>query len=253
MSSSKTVYAFQANIESFIAYHGIERCGFLTLTFPDDVKDVSEASRRFNSFRTNFLSLLALGYIGVYERTKRGVIHFHFVVALPQEIRGNFDFAQVKARNYRSVNKYLRKVWKILRTKLPEYGFGRHQLVPVLSNAGICSYLAKYLIKGFECRMPEDKGFRFIRTSRANLWRKATCRFSWLGYGGEKWRKALAAWVSHVATIVEDGIFRRTGFVVRLNESNYSDLLRLFFGSDWCYKHRHTINYGFDSGFFLVN
>ncbi|MDK4685633.1 hypothetical protein QDY72_10800, partial [Kingella negevensis] len=69
------------NIQSFINYFGMQNCGFLTLTFSDDVKCVYEASKRFNSFRTNFLTKVTLSYIGVYERHKSGRIHFHFVVA----------------------------------------------------------------------------------------------------------------------------------------------------------------------------
>ncbi|OAM40851.1 MULTISPECIES: hypothetical protein [Eikenella] len=51
----KSAYVLQLNVKSFIDRHGIERVGFLTLTFADDVKCPKEAQRRFNSLRSNFL------------------------------------------------------------------------------------------------------------------------------------------------------------------------------------------------------
>lgn len=122
VSASKPAYSFTANVQAFVDHFGIENCGFLTLTFSEKVDCVHEASRRFNSFRTNFLSKVSKGYIGVYERHKSGVIHFHFVVAflgnIFSEVRGGavvcFDHEEVKNKRlnrkqrYASANKYLK-------------------------------------------------------------------------------------------------------------------------------------------------
>lgn len=144
MSSAKPSYQLKENIIAFINHYGIDQCGFLTLTFPDDVRCVFEASRRFNSLRTGYLSKVMNAYIGVYERHKSGVIHFHFVLALKKNIawevrKGqivHFDHDQVRKGNYSSAAKELRRIWKQFREVLPRYGFGRHQLLPVKSEKG---------------------------------------------------------------------------------------------------------------------
>lgn len=240
----KSEFVLKENMKSFISKYGEDKCGFLTLTFSDSVFCVKEASRRFNSFRTNFLKRFARAYIGVYERHKSGVIHFHMVVALDSDIRSGFNMDLVRKRQYRNgANKYLRGVWATLRTVLPLYGFGRHQLIPIWSSKGVADYLAKYLVKGMKERSVEDKGFRLVRMSqdKVNFWKVATSRFAWFGERSIAWRKALADWVEHNKFMFQNDFYKKTGFIVDVNNETYSFVLNKIAGAKWCYVNSNNI------------
>lgn len=257
---AKTEFVLNKNIAGFIEHFGIERCGFLTLTFADDVQDVREASRRFNSMRTNFLCNHILGYIGVYERTKRGVIHFHFVVALKTDIRKGFNFEAMKKANRGALglklttNPELKALWVLLKDTLPKYGFGHiHQLVPVKSEQGISHYISKYLSKGVFFRLPQDKGCRFVRSSsdKGLWWKRATSRFAWHSPAAIRWRNALKQWVNDKSELFQAAYFDLQGIVVEIDESNYSKVLQTISGDKWCYFHRHTIIYHYEKQGFI--
>lgn len=271
MSATKSTIALIGNVESFINHHGIENCGFLTLTFPDNVKDVFEASKRFNSFRTNFLVERMKGYIGVYERTKRGVIHFHFVIALKGNIlwekRGHsivtFNHKEVKSKRtprrlrYRSANAFLKSLWKELLEALPLYGFGRHELVPVKSEKGVAHYLAKYLSKGIKERKAEDKGFRLVRSTigkKAAIWKTYTTNFAFLS--NTEWREALSGYITRMAASAKF-ILKKYGQMLDLpvyetyrndlslkasmDAENYSEIMKFRWGAKWCYWFKENI------------
>lgn len=54
-SERKTAFALVENVKALARAYGIERLGFLTLTFADEVTTTEEAQRRFNSACSNFL------------------------------------------------------------------------------------------------------------------------------------------------------------------------------------------------------
>lgn len=83
-SYKKSTTALEMNVKAFIEAFGLNKVGFLTLTFADDVTDPKEAQRRFHSLRTNFLKRHFPEYVCVYERTKKdsvfhGQIDLHFL------------------------------------------------------------------------------------------------------------------------------------------------------------------------------
>ena len=53
----KKSFALQTNIEAMINKHGLNKIGFLTLTFADNVQCHKEATKRFNSLATNVLKI----------------------------------------------------------------------------------------------------------------------------------------------------------------------------------------------------
>ena len=166
--------------------------GFLTLTFPDNVTDNKEASRRFNSLKTNFLSKYP--EFGVWllekEQQKRGSWHYHLLICLLQDIRTGVDFEALKNRDYRSASPYLRKIWKDLREVMPGYGFGRSELQPVMSNAeAMGRYIGKYISKHVGQRNEEAKGVRL--TSYSQGWVKNSMKFAWNTEGAQEWRRKL--------------------------------------------------------------
>lgn len=155
----------ELEIQGLVMRWGAERVGFLTFTFADDVQTIAEAQRRFNSLNSNALSKRYSEWVCVVQRHKDNRIHFHLVVALPVDIRTGFNFSEVARRDYSSVSAYLKAEWKHLRTVLPEYAFGRHELLPIKNPQGFGTYVARYVGNTFHTRAKE-KGARLVRFSR---------------------------------------------------------------------------------------
>jgi hypothetical protein len=176
----KLSYALKLNIESFVEMVGIDRLGFLTLTFPDNCTDHKEAYKRFRSFNTNYLSKHAQfgEWLCVKERQNRGAWHYHLLIDCGFDVRTGIDWERFKKKDYRSANKYLRSLWADLRKNLPKYGFGRSELMPIRSSVkALSGYISKYLSKHIGSRKEEDKGVRLVSYSRN--WPRSTAHFQW--------------------------------------------------------------------------
>ena len=91
----KTADLLRRSIEKMSKIHGLEKLGFLTLTFSDHVTDPKEAQRRYHSLNTGVLKKRYLDKVRAYERQKSGRIHYHLVVALSVDSRSGFDFEAV--------------------------------------------------------------------------------------------------------------------------------------------------------------
>jgi len=197
--------AVELEVMGLVMRYGVERIGFLTFTFADDVSTVPEASRRMNSLLTNQLSKRYAEWLSVVQRHKDGKIHFHFVVVMAEDIRTDFDFAQVRRRDYSSASPYLKAEWAWLRATLPEYSFGRHELLPVRVTDGFGRYVARY-VAGNTKRQAGDKGARLVRFSRT-FNRTVHGPFSPWNFIGNRVRarqKQLAAKWPSLASLVEN-------------------------------------------------
>jgi hypothetical protein len=220
----KAVYALIQNIILLVFIYGLNRIGFMTLTFARHVVDYREAQKALHSLMTGVLRHRYREYIVVMERMDSKRIHYHLLVVLDKDIRTGFNFAQVEAGNYSSANAFLRSEWKFWRVTAPKYGFGRHELMPVRSTAdAIAKYLGKYISKHIGNRLPEDKGARLVRYSKGTN-RVGTC-FSWVSPGAFMWRAKL-------------GTFCR---MLGLNSENYQQFLKEWFGRNWVYHLRPLI------------
>lgn len=244
-SGRKSAFMLETNIKGFIETYGIDNCAFVTLTFPDHVTDPREASRRFNSLNSNFLRHQIDGYIGVYELHKSGRIHFHLIVNLGFDCRSGFDFQAVAGGKYFSVQPRLRALWKLWRERLPAYGFGRFQVVPIKGGVkGISAYVAKYVGKSLSEKKPEHKGFRLIRASleKGRLWKVCRGGFSFISSGSSRWRECLKRWFYFYRDYWWD-YFLRKGRILRyrMDESDYHEFLRDCFGSKWAFVNRSQI------------
>lgn len=183
----RTAFALAENVRLLADRFGLERLGFLTLTFRDHVTDIREAQRRFHSLRTHVLATRYPASIAVVERMKSGRIHFHLLVVCPHDIRTGFDFAAVAAGDYTSANEWLRKEWAFWRVTAPNFGFGRTELLPIKSTAeGIAKYVGKYIAKHLDARIPEDKGARLVRYTLSA--RQVTANFAWVSPLAKEWR-----------------------------------------------------------------
>lgn len=194
----KVALALSWNVASMCKKWGIERVGFLTLTFADHVLDAKEAQRRFNSLATNVLRKRYPAHIAVLERQKSGRIHYHLLVVLPDDIRTGIDFDAIASGDYKTANKALRLEWAFWRKTAPGHGFGRTELLPIKSDAdAMGQYVGKYIAKGHACRTEADKGVRLVRYSGGA--RMATCKFMELTEGSAEWRAKVCTFVRQMS------------------------------------------------------
>lgn len=215
-AQKRTAFALAFNVRQMVEQYGVDRVGFLTLTFKDHVTDVREAQRRFNSLRTHVICKRYVDTITVMERQASGRIHYHLLVVLAQDIRTGFDFEAVAKEDYRSANRFLREEWCFWRKICPKYRFGRTELMPLKSTGeGIAKYVGKYISKHMEQRRQDDKGARLVRYSEGA--RRCGTRFAWAGPKSKEWRRKLEQ------------------FAVRHGCLSF-ELLRERFGKNWAYR-----------------
>lgn len=215
----RTAFMVAFEIQCLVNEFGIERIGFFTLTFKDNITDLQEAQKRFRSLRAHVIVKRYQRAIGVWERHASGRIHFHLVVVLDKDIRSGADFTAFKRKDYRSANSALRAEWAFWRETCPKYRFGRHELMPVKSNAeGISRYVGKYISKHVTQRRAEDKGARVVRfIGYKPGMRRACCRFSWNTDNAWLWRHKTAM------------------FAARHGLKDIGQMKK-FFGSRWAYR-----------------
>ena len=204
--------------------HGLDRIGFLTLTFARQVVAYKEAQKALHSLVTGVIKPRYAEFITVMERMSSGRIHYHLLVPVAADIRTGFDFAAVARGDYRSASPYLRGEWLLWRRTAPKYGFGRTELLPIKRTAeGVAKYVGKYIGKHIGQRLPEDKGARLVRYSKgAN---RVGTRFSWHSAGATHWRAKLGALCQRLNYTPED----------------YQERLREDFGPNWVYRLRPLI------------
>ena len=190
----KTAAALSWNVAHLVEKFGLERVGFLTLTFADHVTDPREAQRRFHSLKTNILRKRYAEHIRVVERQKSGRIHYHLLVVCADDIRTGADFDAFALRDYKSANNHLRREWAFWRKTAPLYNFGRTELMPVRSNSqAMGAYVGKYIAKHIGQREERDKGIRLVEYTRGA--RMASTRFTSTGSGSTLWRQKLQTFV----------------------------------------------------------
>jgi hypothetical protein len=199
----------EIEIQGLIQRHGVERIGFLTFTFPDDVKTIKEASRRFNSMFSNRLTGRYREWLSVVQRHKDERIHFHLVVVLDEDIRTGFNFNAVASRDYSSACSYLRREWKFLRETMPDYDFGRHELLPIKNSDGFGFYVARYVGRTFHTRK-DEKGARLVRFSKS-FHRCVHGAFSKLDLIGKRARDRLPVIVKEFGFKSQDHLERHLG------------------------------------------
>jgi hypothetical protein len=226
------------NADALIKRVGLEKCGFFTRTFKDNVTSRKLAESMNHSWNSGYGREVFVESISVPERQDRGAFHYHDLVALDCDIRTGFDFESCQAAadlkkahfhkhnghwcwdspqyeaNFKklerayfaSANPNLKRLWReIGNSKYPgkaaEYGFGRCELMPILSNSQACArYLGAYVNIQHNRREDEDKGMRTVRYAiktvpvfcdgrwqRASL-RPAIAQWAFVKGGAAKWR-----------------------------------------------------------------
>lgn len=235
----KSAHALYSNVSRLVSLApSINHVVMLTLTFPDYVKDVRQAYDRYRSFNSHYFANhpeFHPARIAVKERTKKGVIHYHIIAIVRQDVRTDFDFKAYALwldKNNRfkhrcpTGNRYLASLWSDMKDNLEKYGFGKiFSLEPIQSTQeAIARYVGKYISKTIGTRKEEDKGSRLVNYSRG--WSKNSMKFAWFTPGSKEWRRKVQLFAEYTGC---------------------SDLYQLSekFGSDWCYKYAEFI-YGID-------
>lgn len=190
----KAAHTLAENVSSLVRNVGLDSLGFLTLTFPDNVRDPKEAYSRFRSLNSNYLAPHPYfgAWLCVKERQKRGAWHYHLLIDCGSDVRTGLDWEQIENGVYKSANDHLRGLWGELRANLPKYGFGRSELLPIRENGEAMSkYVGKYVSKHVGSRKEEDKGVRLVTYSRA--WPRSNTSFQWHTPNSQAWRTNVAA------------------------------------------------------------
>jgi len=197
----KSAFALSDNVNRFIEAHTLENCAFLTLTFKENIIDHNEASRRFHSLNTHFLSRFYGEWIWARERQVRGAWHYHMIIQCKGDIRTGFDWVEYlswltdrekgKKRRLLTGGKLIRSLWELNRTSMKNYGFGIPHLCPIKSTSeAVGKYVSKYIAKQIGQRADQDKGVRL--TSHSSGFAASSPKFSWNTDGAKLWRKNLA-------------------------------------------------------------
>jgi hypothetical protein len=217
-------HVLATEIKEMATLYGIEKLGFLTLTFADQVTDIREAQKRFHSLNTGILKDRYRRAIATVERQTSQRLHFHLVVAGDADVRRGVKFDEIERKVYRSAGPELRAEWEFWRKTAKKYGFGRTEFLPIKSNEeGIARYVGKYISKHVRARNRDDCGARLVRFIGFRPGdRTATANFSWNTEGAWLWRQKVAAWCK------ERGII------------SYLDL-RLRGGPRWAWRYKEEI------------
>lgn len=224
----KSAAALAWNVQALCERYGINRIGFLTLTFAEHITCAKESQRRYNSLRSGVLADHYPAAIRVLERQKSGRIHYHLLVVLPVDIRTGFDFKAAEKRDYQSACPELKQEWAFWRATANKYGFGRVELLPIKSSeAAIARYVGKYISKHIAQREEQDRGLRLVDYSGKG--RIANTRFSWRTKGGAEWRRKVGVFAAIIGEIY--------GFPGQMPYSEMKSML----GPTWAHKHREFI------------
>lgn len=238
-SQKKNAHAVMSNVCHVVEQFGVERCGFLTITFgaQGGLLTFRETQRRVNNFVRRHLGELFPVRIRVVEFQRSGMPHYHLLVVCSGDVRTGFDFDFYdEMRHYWSVgrksglarpqgtlgrNELLVSLHERLRQHGPCYGVGRMELVPIRScGVAVGRYIGGYMAKGVPAKTDEHKGVRFVSYSK-EVDRVYKGAFAWVEFGRE-WRAKLGKWAAQYGC------------------ESMEDVTRMF-GPRWAHKYREII------------
>lgn len=207
---AKAAYSLMHNLHFLLDSFPLHSFVFVTLTFPDPVTS-AVASKRFDSMNRNWMLSHRPYWVGIPERSSRNRLHFHLLVSFAgRHFRDGFDWEAhahysrasrnrsspgVLRRLFKpvaaSATEDLRWLWGEMRERLPGFGFGRCEALPVRTNGeAVSRYLSKYLTKHIGQRTTADAGAKSVLA--CSLARRNTTTIAWNSPGARAWRAAIA-------------------------------------------------------------
>ena len=121
---------------------------FITLTFADNIRNIEEANRVFNSFRTYIKRLKSdFKYVCVPEFQKRGAVHYHLLTNI------NYNDDTLLCKEEKKLWNKKGKKWEIGKNIV---GWNRgYSLAKDINstNTNIIGYITKYLTKDIDNRL----------------------------------------------------------------------------------------------------
>ena len=119
---------------------------FITLTFAENIKDIEQANKKFNSFKTYIKKLKNdFKYVCVPEFQKRGAVHYHLLT--------NIDYT-----DFNLLSKEEKKIWNPSSKKwhvgrnIKGWNSGFSQ-VKNLQGIEVIGYITKYITKDIDNRL----------------------------------------------------------------------------------------------------
>lgn len=235
----KQAHIIYVNAEKFISDVGLNRVGFLTLTFADNVTDYHEATRRWGNLKRRFIGENFGSWCLVKEEQKRGAWHFHILIDCLADIRSGLDFeSYLKSQNLRDhfYSKYgkgwwkdhkeevlhyerkyiesapapLRRIWAAMKEPLRHHGFGISSIMPIQSTIEAAArYVGKYCSKHVENRSESSKHVRLSAYSKDFL--KSSTKFQWHNPNSKLWRHNVAILADHLGCKDIEDISKKLG------------------------------------------
>lgn len=146
-------------IRSNISIQRLARCNynswntFITLTFADNLKDISIANKKFNCWISNVRKLKKdFKYLAVPEFQKRGAVHYHLLSNLDYDDGVIVQQKEKKGRAKNIDSLYDIKYWS--------YGFCRVDFITG-NYEKVYKYLTKYMTKDIDNKLFGKKRYLF--------------------------------------------------------------------------------------------
>lgn len=154
----KNIYRSKAEMENLIKANESKFKTFITLTFKDDITDISEANKKFDIWRTKVKSIKRdFVYVCVPEfQKKRGkktghyVVHYHLLTNL--EINENLEII-IPQKNFSE--KQLEEMTEEQRKKCYDVKYWSYGYSSVfnIENINVVGYMSKYMTKDIDNRL----------------------------------------------------------------------------------------------------
>lgn len=130
---------------------------FITLTFAENITDISEANRMFNAWRTNVKKIKPnFKYLAVPEFQKRGAVHYHILSNLGKDDKDVILEQQIKkGKAVKYADLYDVKYWN--------KGYARVDFVKS-DYKKIYSYICKYMTKDIDNKLFGKKRYFYSQS-----------------------------------------------------------------------------------------
>lgn len=167
----KAAFRLRHAAQKFIRHFGRRHVVFVTLTLAEPDRDLAASNRRLSALLAQLRKLQpALQYLWVVDAGASDRLHYHVLVALPDNVRAGTDFSVYRtpgrpplAKIRAAVNDATRRFWDLLDGLAVIHGFGRTEVFPLRKATAA---VARYLVKNFR----NLQSRRVVSDARRRTW-----------------------------------------------------------------------------------